>query len=254
MKRGFLNRSICIIFSLLIVARITNAEDVSAAFNEANKFYEQGKFVDAATRYEKIIQSGSISAPLFFNLGNAHLKSGKIGRAIVSYHKAERLSPRDVEIRSNLQFARNLAGGGAAPRQTFWENWLRRLTVNEWTVLTSVVFSLWFFVLAIRQWRDDWKNSFRGLVASLGILTMLLIVFLVVTIRQESTPFSGVIVPEAVVRLGTFEESPSAFTLHDGAEVKVLNRKDDWLQIEDQARRTGWMLEKQLMSLNAPKH
>jgi len=46
---------------------------------------------------------------------------------------------------------------------------------------------------------------------------------------------------EATVRNGPFDESPSAFTAHDGAELRVLDRKDDWLQVTDGTRRAGWV-------------
>jgi len=38
-----------------------------------------------------------------------------------------------------------------------------------------------------------------------------------------------------------FDESPSAFTARDGAELRVLDHKDDWLQVTDGTRRVGWV-------------
>ena len=235
---------------MLFCSAIANAADLATAFNDANKLYEQGKFRDAAANYEKIIQSGSTSSTTFFNLGNAYLKSGQVGRAMVAYRSAQKLSPRDSNVRSNLQFARNQAGGGdPAPTKRF-QNVLGTLTLNEWTVLTAVPVSLFFVALALRQWRGKEKNAFNGLILSLGILSAVFVLCLAVVIRYEFyTQFSVVIVPEAVVRRGTFEESPSVFTLRDGAEVTVLDKNNGWLQIVDAAGRSGWMLDKQLMSL-----
>ena len=34
-------------------------------------YFQQGKFAEATSAYEKIVQSGSVSAGLYFNLGNA---------------------------------------------------------------------------------------------------------------------------------------------------------------------------------------
>ncbi len=240
------------ILSLFLFAGLSNADDVASAFNDANKLYEQGKFSEAVSRYEKIIQSKSISAPLYFNLGNAYFKSGQLGRAVLAYRNAERLSPRDPEIRANLQFARNQAGGGKSAGESLWEKWIKILTLNEWTILTSSVLSFWFLILAIRQWRAGWKNSFRGLSATLGFLALMLVVCLVSALHQQSMPISVVIVPEAVVRRGPWDESPSVFTLRDGTEVKVLDRKNEWLEIVDRSRRTGWLSEKQVMPLHVP--
>ena len=75
-------------------------------FDTANKLYEEGKFAEAAAAYESLVQSRQVSAALYFNLGNAWFKSGQIGRAIAAYRQAEQMTPRDPDLRANLQFAR----------------------------------------------------------------------------------------------------------------------------------------------------
>ena len=133
-----------------------------------------------------------------------------------------------------------------------WKNWITKLTLNEWTVLATVVVSLWFLLLAARQWRREWRNSFRLVLATLGLSGALLIGCLIASFRYQSEQPSVVIVPEAVVRRGPFDESPSAFTLRDGSEVAVLNRKDEWREIVDASKRTGWLQGRQLKSLKEP--
>lgn len=239
-----------LLFAALAIAPLAKAEDFSSAFNEANRLYEQGKFSEAVARYEKVIESGSASAPVYFNLGNAFLKSGQTGRAIAAYRSVEKISPRDPDVRSNLQFARNQAGGGVSVPTRRWENWIGRLTLNEWTILTSVALIVLFLLLAVRQWRSSWRNSFRGLLLCLGIVCGFLLVCLMAAIRSEFFVRSAVvIVSEAVVRPGPFEESPSAFTLRDGAEVTVLGQTDNWLEIADASQRTGWLPGKNVMAI-----
>jgi uncharacterized protein YgiM (DUF1202 family) len=58
-----------------------------------------------------------------------------------------------------------------------------------------------------------------------------------------------VVVTNAVVRFGPLEEASVAFQLRDGSEVVVTGEKDiaaekgakGWYQIEDSARRSGWV-------------
>ena len=92
---------------VLLHPAAVRAESGSGGFEAANKLYEEGKFAQAAAAYEQLIQSGRVSAPLYFNLGNAWFKSGQMGRAITAYRRAEQLAPRDPDVRANLQFARN---------------------------------------------------------------------------------------------------------------------------------------------------
>ena len=56
-----------------------------------------------------------------------------------------------------------------------------------------------------------------------------------------------VITSEAVVRYGPLAESPTAFTVHDGAELRVLDQKDEWLQVTAGPRRTGWLRRDQAL-------
>ncbi len=124
---------------MLIFAGKLFAADVAADFSAANKLYAEGKFSDAANAYETILQTGGQSPALLFNYGNAEFKSGNLGKAIAAYRRAELLSPRDAEIRANLDFVRNQVQG-ATIRESRWQDWLGSLTLNEGTLLTAVLF------------------------------------------------------------------------------------------------------------------
>jgi uncharacterized protein YgiM (DUF1202 family) len=50
-----------------------------------------------------------------------------------------------------------------------------------------------------------------------------------------------VVAQEAVARQAPLDESQSAFTLHDGAELQVLDQKDQWLQVQADQNRIGWV-------------
>ena len=68
--------------------------------------------------------------------------------------------------------------------------------------------------------------------------------------RRRSTAI--VIAREATVRAGPLEESQSAFTANDGAELRVLDRKDDWLQVTDGTSRIGWLRREQALVTPPP--
>jgi hypothetical protein len=44
-----------------------------------------------------------------------------------------------------------------------------------------------------------------------------------------------------VAHNGPLEESPNAFTAHDGTELLVLDEKDQWLQVTTGGPRVGWI-------------
>ena len=114
------NRTLALLFILLGLAVASRGQNLPATFESANNLYYAGKFQEAATAYENLLQAGEHSAAVSFNLGNALLKAGLVGRAVANYHEAERLAPRDPDVRANLQFARNqVQGPSLSP--TRWE-------------------------------------------------------------------------------------------------------------------------------------
>jgi tetratricopeptide (TPR) repeat protein len=219
----------------------------SAAFDAANKLYEEGKFAEAASAYQKLALSGQVSAALYFNLGNAYFKSGQIGRAIASYLEARQISPRDPDVRANLQFARN-----QTPKPTLspsrWQRWLGRLTLNEWTLLAVGAVWLWLLLLAIQQCRPALQPVLRGYVLCLTVLAALLCVCVAAALRETCYIRTAIVVaPEAAVRYTPLPESATAFTVHDGAELRVLDQKDEWLQISAGPGRLGWIRRDQTL-------
>jgi len=214
---------------------------LSASFEAANKLYEEGKYADAAASYERLLQGGQVSAALYFNLGNAAFKSSQIGRAIAAYRHAERLAPRDPDVRANLQFARNQVQGPTLPVGR-WQRWLNRFTLNEWTVMATTALWLLFLLLGLLQWRPALKATLRRAVLAVASGAVLLAACLAAALFQaRSVRIAIVVKPEAVVRAGWFDESKEAFTVHDGAELKVLDQNDKWLQVGADPLRLGWI-------------
>jgi len=46
---------------------------------------------------------------------------------------------------------------------------------------------------------------------------------------------------EAIVHLGPLDESQTAFSAPDGTEMRVIGRRDKWLQVSDRQSRVGWV-------------
>ena len=229
---------------------VARADDVSTAFDQVNKLYEEGKFTEAAAAYEKMLRQGQDSPALYFNLGNALFKAGQVGRAVLNYRLAGRLAPRDPDIRANLKFARNSVATGATPAPNWWQRWTSRLTLNEWTLLTSGALWLWLGLLALGQWRPALRKSLYGYTATAGITTALLALCLGVESYHRFAVKSVIVaVRDAVVRYGPLNESPNYFTVRDGAELTVLDSKDEWVQVSDRAQRIGWLRREQVLFL-----
>ncbi len=233
-----------ILLALVCGGKILAAE-VAAEFLTANKLYAEGKFADAASAYETILKTGAQSPALLFNAGNAEFKAGHLGKAIAAYRQAELLAPRDAELRANLAFVRNQVQG-ATLRESRWQSWVGSLTLNEGTILTAVFLWAMFALLVIRQLRPALVAK---LITAMRLAIALTIFSGTVLALQAANRFNASIAivtsAEAVARSGPFDDAQTAFTTRDGAELKVLDRHDDWVQVANSVGKTGWLNRKQ---------
>ncbi len=231
--------------ALLFVGNLF-AADVTADFSAANKLYAEGKFADAAASYEKILQTGAQSPALLFNDANAEFKSGHLGLAIAAYRRAAQLSPRDDEIRANLAFVRSQVQG-ATVRESRWQNWIGALTLNEGALLTAVFLWAMFALLIARQIRPALAPKLRGVTRLAVALTIFSGAVLALQAANHFNSSVAVVTnAEAAARSGPFDDAQRAFTAHDGAELSVLDRHGDWVQVADGAGKTGWLPVKQV--------
>ncbi len=234
-----------LILTTMLIASMSRAlaVDVASAFDSANKLYEQGKYADACAAYEHLVRSNFWSPAVLFNLGNAYFKSGQIGRAIATYRRMAELTPRDPDLRANLRFARNQVQGPTLHAGR-WERWLGTLNLNEWTALASVGVWLTFLLLAAMQIRPALRPALRSLTSAIAASAIVLCACLGLAMAAHAGAKSVVVVSgETAVRDTPWDNANSSFVAHDGAELRVLDRKDDWLQVTDGVRRPGWVRE-----------
>jgi tetratricopeptide (TPR) repeat protein len=234
-----------ILFALISAGKVF-AADSPADFSTANKFYAEGKFSEAAAVYQKILRTGAASPALLFNYGDAEFKCGHLGRAIAAYRNAALLAPRDAEIRANLQYAGSQVHG-VTRRESWWENWVGTLTLNEGAVLTAILFWLTFALLIARQIRPALVPRLKNTTRIFAALTILSATVLGLQAMNHFSNATAVVIAENVTaRSGPFDDAQKVFTANDGAELSVLDRRDDWVQVANGAGKSGWLPTKQV--------
>ena len=206
----------------------------------ANVSYERGEFVEAAQQYEALIDRRYSDAALYFNLGNAYLESGDLGRAILNYLRARELSPRDSEIRDNLELARSMtldsiAGERGALVESVSYFGHRWTTPDE---LGTAALLLWvatgIAIGALLVWRVlPLRRVLRAVTASAAVATVMLLLLVVSMAYANPYENTGVVTAAAVeIVNGPGPQYPEEFTLHSGAQVRVTDSRHGWLRIE----------------------
>ena len=224
--------------------------EAASRFDGANKLYEQGKYGEAIAAYRGMIEAGEASAAVYFNLGNAYYKAERVGEAVASYRLAERLAPRDPEVQANLRFVLETAGIRSGVPIPWWQAWTQRLSLREWAWLTGL--AVWALAVfgVLRTVKPVWQNALKLPATIAGFLVLLAGGGAAMAWQGAyGEPRAVVKVKEAVVRYGPLDDSQSHFSLRDGAEVVVTDKKDGWWQVRDGQGRTGWVKAEAVVKL-----
>jgi len=116
------------------------------------------------------------------------------------------------------------------------------LTLNEGALLTAGFFWALLGLLTLRQIRPALAPKLRRTTQLAALLTVFSGAVLAL---QAANHFNGAVAvvtsAETTARSGPFEDAQNAFTAHDGAEMHVLDRHDDWVQIANNAGKIGWL-------------
>ena len=226
----------------LLLAATTLTHAGSDDFEEANRLYETGDYAQAAGKYRRLIESGQVSAALYFNLGNALFQGGDFGRGIWSFRQAQRIAPRDPDIRANLQFARKEVAGAFAPEDVGWESVFRQFSPAEWKWFVAGAAAILFGLLAAREYLRRRAGGLIWPIRVFAILTVASAVFSWVGHLAWTATEEAVVVREKLdARFGPLEDSKTAFTLKDGEEVVISGAKGEWRQIVNTSGQSGWV-------------
>lgn len=218
------------------------AADSTAAFENANRLYEKGDYAGAAAAYRSIMSVEQESAALWFNLGNAHFKSGRPGPAIAAFRKAQSLAPRDPDIRANLRFARESVPGNNI-RSGAVDRFMRILTTGEAATISTLLLWLWAALLIVGQLRRNLKPALATWVTAAGVLAITFSIYYwtLATYQRANRTVVVTATGNTPVRFGPLEESQASFTVREGNELRILGAKGDWIQVSDAGSRVGWI-------------
>ena len=226
---------------------LAQSPDAPRAMGGANVSYEDGDFAQAAQTYQQLVDQGHREATLFYNLGNAHYKDGEIGRAVLNYLRAERLTPRDPDIRANLEIARGQTvdvldeeeGPGAAIVPT-----ALRLNDDELSVAVLALWSLTALSLTLRTLLRTGKvrRAARYVAFVAGILMLVSVASLGVRLLDGSDDDAVIVADSVDVLSGPGAQYETVFKLHAGAEARLVEERASWSRValgDDQFQ--GWV-------------
>jgi tetratricopeptide (TPR) repeat protein len=211
----------------------------ASEFQTANANYAAGRSTEAARGFEKIIAERGYSAPVLFNLGNASLKAGQPGRAILNYQRALLLAPDDAAIRSNLSVARRNAGV-AASENRFWEKVARVLNLNTqaWILVwsTAIICAVVLasrFLPAFPRAAGRWVTVLAAISALAAALGMAL--------QWPERNCAVVLEANTTAHIAPADASGVLLNLNAGETVRATKSHNGYTLVRLRDGRSGWV-------------
>lgn len=253
--------SILLIISFIYINRssaqsLLNTSDYKKDFTEANKLYNEHQYFKAIDYYKKIINNGINNGYIYYNLGNAYLKNDQIGNAILNYKKALIYQPRNVDIKTNLQFALDETKDQFSTEETiepilqiliFWYYSLNMTELIIITLLANLIMCTGFIYLSFYS-----NNIIK--VSSYVVLALSIILFTstIIKIYNNYNVSEGVVVvKETDIKSGYDNSYATVFKLHEGTVFKINEIKGNWYKIILSNGQKGWINKNSIGLVNS---
>jgi hypothetical protein len=219
-------------------------EEARSLFVEANDAYYRGDYAGAQARYQKLVDAGLGGADVLFNLGTTALAQGNLGQAVLSLERARRLGPEE-DIEANLAVARSrqvdqVVGEDSAVPFT----WRLADAIDE-PVVSGAFLVTWlagFGLLLLAALKGAGRRMGLGLAAATSLLLasgLGAAVAIHASVRQRVVE-AVVLAPSARVLEFPGDGSKTAFEVHAGLKVRVMEHSGRFARIRLPNALEGW--------------
>jgi len=231
---------------ILLQPLIAAAQDQAQLISEANQFFRQATatggeeakslYQKALLRFRNVVDSGTENGKLYYNIANTYWRLGNIGQAIVNYRRAEQFMPEDANLKHNLNYVLSQRRDKIELKEKekvlhtlfFWHY---DIPSSVRILLFAVAWAALWFLLLIRIWR---KGPVWPIVTSFCCSFLLLGSLAIDHYTLAGHPRGVIIGDEIIARKGDALTYQPSFKepLHAGTEFRVMEKRNDWLQIE----------------------
>ena len=208
-------------------------------FADAARAYDANQLPEAIRGWQALVDEGQALPEVLFNLGNAHYRNGDLGEAILAYRRAQRLAPRDPDIRANLGFAAQSAGIELPARKPL-AALLLDFSRAEWLGFGAACF--WLLGLTLAAWIvwPRFRFAWRPAAAALAALLLVALAGLAAYRDLARRPECVVRTANQKVLSSPLETATPLLALPAGALVRQVDERGQWIEVQADAVR-GWL-------------
>lgn len=237
---------------LFIFVAMLTAVSASASYADtltvANVLCQDGKFKEAADKYEAVLAAGYENVSVYYNLGYAYYKQGQLAKSILNFERAKRLAPSDADIQFNLEQAYEMTDKMQVLEPVFfvrwWESFCNALSSDGWAIVFVVVFILMLICIAAYLFANRTRLRMIGFFFAIALF-FIAIASISISVRQKhliTESHSAIIVKSSSTLNTTPDRNGSQMVvLHEGTPVYILSEVGEWYEVRLQDGNVGWI-------------
>jgi len=236
---------LCILFLGTIdgYSQMTSDEALSV-FVAAGLAYKDGRYNEAISRYEKILEGRRVSGPLYYNLANSYYKKRNLGKAVLNYERARQFIPRDSDLNFNYRYVHSkIEHYGVGEESNFSVRLIRgfiQFYTKDEMVIILVIVGMLAGILFLVSLYINLPGLFNG-----GIIVLLLMCFLIygvgVIVKGQHGKDKAIIMNSAESYFEPRTDSTAHFKLSEGMKATILKTEGHWIKIRRLDGKTGWV-------------
>jgi len=240
-------KRLTIYFLLLFTISFNNIYG-NERYVKANSLFADGKYEDAASIYEELLNSGLENGSLYYNLGNSYYKLGNLPKAIINFERAKLLNPQDKDVKYNLeicssQITDKLDTIGEFFLITWFKSFRNMANSDMWAIISIITFII--TVLSIALFLFARSRGVKQIFFYLGVLTIIIsIITNIFSFQQKKAltnrNFAIIFSPSVTIKSSPSQGGTELFILHEGTKVKVLETVGDWSRVQISDGNEGW--------------
>jgi Tetratricopeptide repeat/Bacterial SH3 domain len=241
-SRNIRLRALCLMASSVGMAIFATLALAESSFEKGNTAFEAGDYAEAVKAYEASIQEGVSGANVYFNLGNANLRAGEKGRAVLNYQRALALRPGHPEAIANLAYVQRSLNLPAAPA-TAWSQFVEWMGVDAVAIVAAI--GAWVVLAGLVALLGPWPQPALGWsLVMTGGAPLIAGLFLLYGLRGGARdPGRAIVVSDngTKAHYAPADNSREVQVLPAGTEIRLLQDRGSWIYVEVAGGLRGWV-------------
>ncbi|MDH3973468.1 MAG: tetratricopeptide repeat protein [Deltaproteobacteria bacterium] len=215
-------------------------------FSLSNLAYMDGRYDEAIKGYKKMINKGIINPDVYYNLGNAYVKTGEGGYALLNYEKSLELSPGSEDVEYNLSLVKEQLSltdpsiDASAP----WEGIAGIITFARSADLTLFFYIVLFILFSAMLLTGD-ENRRLKLKKAGTLFTFAALILAAIAsyelFRQESLNKGIIVGGKAELYEVPMAQGTPQVEINEGVKVSILASDKQWFKVSTPGGLVGWV-------------